>query len=174
MSFTYDMKDISEYSLSFTVDSGEVHWFLGGIKKGNDYITEDLKTQLPKKKIFKLNSLIYNIETQIKEMNISFDCSYNEEENSLSIIINEHINHVNLTREVALTLFLFIQKVQIKTMYFLVALNNPNYVYLLQELMTLGFKAEQTTKTTTIDGNVYKILIIETKDLSANVEECDF
>ena len=48
MSFTYDMKDISEYSLSFTVDSGEVHWFLGGIKKGNDYITEDLNGKIVK------------------------------------------------------------------------------------------------------------------------------
>ena len=174
MSFTYDMKDVSDYTLSFTVESGEVHWFLGGIKKSNDFINEGLKAQLPKRKIFKINSLIYNVETQTKDLNISFDCSYNEENNSLSIIINENINHINLTKEVALTLFLFVQRVQIEKLYLLVALNNPNYVLLLQEMMTLGFQTDKSTRSTNIDGNTYKILIIETKEMSSNIEEFGF
>ena len=117
MEFTYDMKDIADYTLSFTVEEGEIQWFLGGIKKSNDFINEGLKSQLPKRKIFKINSLIYNVETQVKDVNISFDCSYNDENNTLSVIINENINHTNLTKEVALTLFVFVQRVQIEKLY---------------------------------------------------------
>ena len=174
MSFTYDMKDVSDYTLSFTVESGEIQWFLGGIKKSNDYINEGLKEQLPNKKIFKINSLIYNVETQIKDLNISFDCSYNKDNNTLSIIINDKIDHKNLTKEVALTLFLFVQRIQIEKLYFLVALNNPNYILLLQQMMTLGFQTDKSTRSTNIDGNTYKILVIETSDMSSNIEEYEF
>ena len=171
MNFTYDMNDVSDYTLSFTVESGEIQWFLGGIKKSNDFINEGLKSQLPKRKIFKMNSLIYNVETQTKDLNISFDCSYNEENNVLSIIVNENINHNNLTKEVALTLFLFVQKVQIEKLYLIVALKNPNYILLLQEMMTLGFQSEKSVRSTTINGDAYKILYVETKDMSNNIEE---
>lgn len=174
MNFTYDMNNVSDYTLSFTVESGEVQWFLGGIKKSNDFINEGLKSQLPKRKIFKINSLIYNVETQTKDLNISFDCSYNEENNVLSIIVNENINHNNLTKEVALTLFLFVQKVQIEKLYLIVALKNPNYILLLQEMMTLGFQSEKSVRSTTINGDAYKILYVETKDMSNNIEEFGF
>ena len=174
MNFTYDMKDIVDYTLSFTVESGEVQWFLGGIKKSNEFISEDLKSQLPKKKIFKINSLLYNVETQTKDINISFDCSYNNEANTLSIIVNENINHTNLTKEVALTLFLFVQRVQIEKLYLIIALKNPNYVLLLQEMMTLGFQGEKSARSTTIDGDAYKILVIETQEMSKNIEEFGF
>ena len=120
MSFTYDMKDVTDYTLAFTVESGEVQWYLGGIKKSNDFINEGLKSQLPRKSIFKINSLIYNVETQIKDLNISFDCSYDEENNALSVIINENINHKNLTKEVALTLFVFVQRLQIEKLYLII------------------------------------------------------
>ena len=174
MNFTYDMKDISDYTLSFTVESGEVQWFLGGIKKSSDFINEGLKSQLPKKQIFKINSLIYNVETQLKDINISFDCSYNDEANILSVIVNENINHTNLTKEVALTLFLFVQKVQIEKLYLVVALKNPNYILLLQEMMTLGFQSEKSARSTIIDGDAYKILCIETKEMTNNIEEFGF
>ena len=118
MNFSYDMKDVVDYNLSFTVDSGNIQWYLGGIKKSSDFMNENLKSQFPKKKIFKINSLIYNAETQVKDINISFDCSYNEENNVLSIIVNENINHNNLTKEVALTLFLFVQKYHFLTKYY--------------------------------------------------------
>ena len=126
MSFEINLNDKSDYSLSFTVESGEVQWYLGGIKKYNEGINESLKSLLPKKKIFTINSLIYKVETQKKEMNLSFNCSYNDETNSLSIILDESINHKNLTKEVALTLFLFVDKVQIEKFYLIVALKNPN------------------------------------------------
>ena len=174
MNFSYDMKDVADYNLSFTVDSGEVQWYLGGIKKSNEFINEGLKDQLPKKKIFKINSLIYNIETQVKDINISFDCSYNDEINALSVIINENINHTNLTKEVALSLFLFVQKVNIEKLYFIIALKNPNYILLLQEMMTLGLQSEKSARSTNIDGDAYKILYIETKDMSTNIEEFGF
>ena len=174
MNFTYDMNDISDYTLSFTVQSGEVQWFLGGIKKSSDFINEGLKSTLPKKKIFKIKSLIYNIETQTNDTNISLDCSYNDRNNTLSIIVNENINHTNLTKEVALTLFLFVQRVQIEKLYLIVALKNPNYILLLQEMMTLGFQSEKSVKSTSINGDAYKILYVETKDMSNNIEEFGF
>ena len=171
MSFTYNMKDVSDFTISFTVESNEVQWFLGGIKKSNDFINEGLKSQLPKKTIFKINSLIYNVETQTKDLNLSFDCSYNDEDNTLSVIINENINHTNLTKEVALTLFVFVQKLQIEKLYLIVALKNPNYILLLQEMMTLGFQSEKSARSTNIDGDAYKILYLETKDMTSNIEE---
>ena len=171
MNFSYDMNDIVDYNLSFTYYSGQVQWYIDGIKKNNDFINESLKIQLPKKKIFKINSLIYNIENQVKEINISFDCLYNDENNTLSIIVNENINHTHLTKEVALTLFLFVQKVNIGKLYLVVALKNPNYILLLQEMMTLGFQSEKSIKSTSIGGDAYKILYVETKDMSNNIGE---
>ena len=165
------MKDTSDFSLSFTVESGEIHWFQDGIRKSGDFINEALKSQLPKKKIFKMNSLVFNVESQTRDVNISLDCSYNDELNILSIIINEKINHRNLTKEVALTLFQFVQKTGIEKLYLIVALKNPNYILLLQEMMTLGFQSEKKVKSTNIDGESYKILFIETQDMSINIEE---
>ena len=171
MSFIYDMKNISDYSISFTVESGEIIWFQNGIKKSGDFLNQNLKELLPKKQIFKINSLIYNVESQTREINISFDCSYNDELNILSIIINEKINHTYFTKEVAMTLFNFVQKTGIDKLYLIIALKNPNYILLLQEMMTLGFQSEKSVKSTNIDGESYKILVIETKDMSINIEE---
>ena len=171
MSFIYDMKNTSDYSISFTVESGEIIWFQNNIKKSGEFLNQNLKDQLPKKQIFKINSLIYNVESQAREINISFDCSYNDELNILSIIINEKINHTYFTKEVAMTLFQFVQKTGIDKLYLIIALKNPNYILLLQEMMTLGFQSEKSVKSTNIDGESYKILVIETKDMSINIEE---
>ena len=38
-------------------------------------------------------------------------------------------------------------------------------------MMTLGFQSEKSVKSTSIDGNAYKILYVETKDMSVNIEE---
>ena len=174
MSFIYDMKNTSDYSISFTVESGEIIWFQNNIKKSGEFLNQNLKDQLPKKQIFKINSLIYNVESQTREINISFDCSYNDELNILSIIINEKINHTYFTKEVAMTLFNFVQKTGIDKLYLIVALKNPNYILLLQEMMTLGFQSEKSVKSTNIDGESYKILVIETQDMSINIEELGF
>ena len=171
MNFTYDMKDVVDYVISFTVNSGEIELYIGGIKKSNDFINEDLKSQLPKKKIFKINSLKYNVESQSNDINISFDCSYNDVNNTLSIIINENVNYTSITREVALTLFQLVQKINIDKLYLIVALKNPNYILLLQEMMKLGFQSEKSVKSTSIDGNAYKILYVENKDMSINIEK---
>ena len=71
----------------------------------------------------------------------------------------------------ALTLFLFVQKLSIEKLYLIVALKNPNYILLLQEMMTLGFQSEKSVKSTSINGDTYKILYVETKDMSTNIEE---
>ena len=70
-----------------------------------------------------------------------------------------------------MTLFQFVQKTGIDKLYLIIALKNPNYILLLQEMMTLGFQSEKSVKSTNIDGESYKILVIETKDMSINIEE---
>ena len=90
------------------------------------------------------------------------------------MIVNENINYTNLTKEVALTLFVFVQKLQIEKLYLIVALKNPNYILLLQQMMTLGFQSEKSARSTNIDGDAYKILFIETKDMTSNIEEFGF
>ena len=51
MNFSYDMKDVVDFTLSFSYESSEIQWYLDGIKKGKDFINEELKNKLPKKKI---------------------------------------------------------------------------------------------------------------------------
>ena len=170
MNFCYDIENVVDYNLTFTVISGEIQWYLDGIKKSNDFINEDLKNLLPRNKIFKINSFIYNTEAQ-KCTYISLNCSYNNENNSLSVIVNENINYTNLKKEVALILFLFVQKVNIEKLLLIIALKNPNYIPLLQEMMTLGFQSEKSVRSTYINGDAYKILYIETKDMSNNIKE---
>ena len=172
MSFTYDLNDGSDlFNLSFAMESGEIIWFQNGIKKSSEFLNEGLKMILPKKKIFKMKSLIYNVENQSRDTNVTFNCSYNDEENTLSIIIDENINHTKLTKEVAMSLFHFVQKTDIKKLYLIVAIKHPNYILVLQNMMTLGFQSEKTVRSTNINGETYKILEIETKDMSINIEE---
>ena len=40
--------------------------------------------------------------------------------------------------------------------------------------MTLGFQGEKSARSTTIDGDAYKILVIETQEMSKNIEEFGF
>ena len=172
MSFIYDLKDQSDFfNLSFAMESGEIIWYQNDIKKNNEFLNEGLKLTLPKKKIFKMKSLIYNVESQTNDANVIFNCSYNDEENTLSVIIDENMNQNKLTKEVAMSLFHFVQKTDIKTLYLIVALKNPNYILILQNMMTLGFQSEKNVKSTNINGDTYKILEIETKDLSINIVE---
>ena len=79
--------------------------------------------------------------------------------------------HTNLKKEVALTLFLFIQKLNIEKLYLVVDLKNPNFIVLLQEMITLGFQSQKSVRSTSIDGYAYRILNVETKYMSNNIEE---
>ena len=40
--------------------------------------------------------------------------------------------------------------------------------------MKLGFQSEKSTKSTIIDGDAYKILYIEAKEMTNNIEEFGF
>jgi len=61
--------------------------------------------------------------------------------------------------------------VQIEKLYLIVDLKNPNYILLLQEILTLGFQSEKSARSTKINGDAYKILYIENKEMSNNIEE---
>ena len=68
----------------------------------------------------------------------------------------------------------FTQKVGIDTIYFLVAKKNKQYLRIIQDLMIVGFEADENVKNTTIDGNVYKILKMPIKEESDEIEEVMF
>ena len=38
-------------------------------------------------------------------------------------------------------------------------------------MMTLGFQSEKSVRSISIEGDAYKILYVETKDMSNNIEE---
>ena len=68
----------------------------------------------------------------------------------------------------------FSQKISISSIYLLICRKNKDYVKLLQGMLTVGFTNEETTKTTTIDGKMYKILKMNLSKAQAEIEEVDF
>ena len=66
----------------------------------------------------------------------------------------------------------FAQKLGINAIFLLLARKNPEYVKLLQGMMTIGFENDSSTKTTKIEGKVYKVLKMNLKQ--EDIEELDF
>ena len=180
INFNIDLTNKSDFDLSFTVDSGNITWYLNDVKKADELINEAFKNQIPKNTIFKISSLIYNVETQERETNVVLDSWYNMEnnnnilDNSLIVLVKDDISPNHLTKEVMMTLFQFSQKVAIDRIFLLLSVTNANYILLLQQMMTCGFETFQELKSTTIDDVVYKILKVEIKDISGNIEEIEF
>ena len=66
----------------------------------------------------------------------------------------------------------FAQKLGINAIFLLLARKNPEYVKLLQGMMTIGFENDSSMKTTKIDGNTYKVLKMNLKQ--EDIEELEF
>lgn len=170
--FDYDMSDPSDFILSFLVDIGKTLWFQGEEReqKKEDFLNEDFKSQIPRNKIFRINSLIFNLEKHQKELLSEYDCYYNEEANSLSIIFSEKINYADFTKEIMMNLLEFAQKVKIEQIYFLISRKNKQYARILQDLMIVGFETDENNKTAVIEGSVYKVLRMEVCDYDEEIE----
>lgn len=175
MTFDINMSETSDFNLSFLVDIGRTKWFQGEDEEEQEagFLNEDLKDQIPKGKIFKINSLIFNLAKHQKELLSEYDCFYNEECNSLSIIFSEKINYADFTKEIMMNLLEFVQKVGIESIYFLVARKNQQYARILQDLMIVGFETDEANKTANIDGNVYKVLKMDVSECDDSIEEVD-
>ena len=172
--FDIKMSDKSNFNLSFLVDVGETKWYNGEEKQSNDFLNKDLKNKIPKSQIFEINSLIFNITKNKKEILTKYNCFYDEKSNSLSLIISEDLCFSDFTKEIMMNLFDFAQKVGIETIYFLVAKKNSQYIRIVQDLMVVGFEIDEKMKTVKIEGNVYKVLVLPIKEEYDEIEEVFF
>ena len=166
-----NMSDISDFNLSFLVDVGSTRWFQGEEKKDSDFLNVNFKSQIPKNKIFEINSLIFNITKHKKEKLTKYKCYYEEESNSLNILLTQDLNFADFTKEIMMNLLEMSQKLCIETIYFLVAKKNPQYIKFVQDLMIIGFEVDTNTKTVNIEGNVFKVLKLQVKDQDDEIEE---
>ena len=166
-----NMSDISDFNLSFLVDVGSTRWFQGEEKKDSDFLNVNFKSQIPKNKIFEINSLIFNITKHKKEILTKYKCYYEEQSNSLNILLTKDLNFADFTKEIMMNLLEMSQKLCIETIYFLVAKKNPQYIKFVQDLMIIGFEVDTNTKTVNIEGNVFKVLKLQVKDQDDEIEE---
>lgn len=168
-----NMSNISDFNLSFLVDVGATSWYQGEVRKSNDFLNQDLKAQIPKNQIFQINSLIFNITKQKKEILTKYKCFYEESSNSLSILLTNDFCFADFTKEIMMNLLEFAQKVCIDTIYFLVSKKNQQYIKIVQDLIIIGFELDEKTKTVNIEGNTYKVLKLSVKEQDEEVEEIE-
>ena len=89
--FNIKMSNKSNFNLSFLVDVGKTNWYNGEEKQNEDFLNKDLKEQIPKSQIFEINSLIFNITKHKREILTKYKCFFDEQSNSLSLILTEDI-----------------------------------------------------------------------------------
>ena len=162
----------TDFNLSFMIDIGKTNWYFNGIKQDNSFISKELKNELPKDSLFNISSLIFNIDSNKEEVLTKYSCFFQESTDSLCILIEEHSKYVDLSKETMINLIDFAQKLGINAIFLLLARKNPEYVKLLQGMMTIGFENDSSTKTTKIEGKVYKVLKMNLKQ--EDIEELDF
>lgn len=168
-----NMSNISDFNLSFLVDVGATSWYQGEVRKSNDFLNQDLKAQIPKNQIFQINSLIFNITKQKKEILTKYKCFYEESSNSLSILLTNDFCFADFTKEIMMNLLEFAQKVCIDTIYFLVSKKNQQYIKIVQDLIIIGFELDEKTKTVNIEGNTFKVLKLSVKEQVEEIEEIE-
>lgn len=172
--FDINMSNKSNFNLSFLVDVGKTKWYNGEEEQEKGFLTKEFKTQIPKGQIFEINSLIFNITKHKKEILSKYKCFFDENTNSLTLVLSEDLCFSDFTKEIMMTIFDFAQKVGIEIVYFLVAKKNPQYIKIVQDLMIVGFEIDENKKTVNIDGNTYKVLVLPIKEEFDEIEEVLF
>ena len=172
--FDINMSNKSNFNLSFLVDMGKTKWYNGEEEQEKGFLTKEFKTQIPKGQIFEINSLIFNITKHKKEILSKYKCFFDENTNSLTLVLSEDLCFSDFTKEIMMTIFDFAQKVGIEIVYFLVAKKNPQYIKIVQDLMIVGFEIDENKKTVNIDGNTYKVLVLPIKEEFDEIEEVLF
>ena len=170
-SLNINMSNTSDFNLSFLVDVGSTRWFQGEERKNNDFLNQGLKAQIPKNQIFSINSLIFNITKHEKEILTKYQCYYEEQSNSLSVLFTKDFCFADFTKEIMINLLEFAQKVEIESIYFLVAKKNQDYIKIVQDLTIVGFEVDEKLKNVNIEGNVYKVLMLPVKEQDEEIEE---
>ena len=169
-----NLSEISDFNLSFLVDVGKTRWFKGEEKQNDDFLNQNLKSSIPKNKIFLINSLIFNITKHKKEILTKYKCFYDETSNSLNILLTQDLHFADFTKEIMINLLEMTRKVGIDTIYFLVAKKNEQYIKIVQDLMIVGFEVDEKNKIVNIEDNVYKVLKLPIKEEEDDIEEIFF
>ena len=154
------------FNLSFLVNMGASRWFFGNEKMANNFLNKEFRNKIPKNDIFEINSLFFNIMKHKKEIVNKYKCYLDEENNQFCLILEESICFSDFTKEIMLNLFDFAEKLGIDTICFLISKKNPQFVRIIQDLMIVGFKSNETNKETIIEGETYKIM-----EMPVNVNE---
>ena len=134
-------------------------------------INKELKGKLPKNKIFKINSLIFNIEKRSKEIYIQYNCIYDEKHNSLYLIFNSNDNYSKFRKDWLINILEFSISIGIDSICLLVSKYNNKYINIVQDMIIVGFKLDEKFSKITIDGIAYKILKMSIKDIDQEIKE---
>ena len=174
MSTSYDFSENSNFTLSFTIDVDKPEWYSNNEKQSENFLNKDLKEKIPKQKIFRINSLIFNIEKHKKELFSEYDCLYNEQDNSLSILIKKDTNFNKFTKDVMLNIFEFAQNVDIDCIQLLISKKNIQYFEIIKQMLIVGFTEEEKLENVKINDDYFKILKMPMSSLSNEVEDVSF
>ena len=172
--FEINLSNKSKFNLSFLVDFGQTKWFNSEDGENDNFLNKEFKTQIPKGQIFEISPLIFNVSKHKREALTNYNCFFDEKSNSLSLIFTEEFCYANFTKEIMMNIFEFAQKVDIENIYFLVAKKNSQYIRIIQDLMVVGFEIDEKVKSVTIEGNVYKVLVLPVKEEYDEIEEVLF
>lgn len=172
METNYTFSNISNIDISFFINKKSRNLSNKDNElQNNSMQNKDVKKKFPKNKIFRINSLIFNDESNCNELYTQYDCIYDENNNSLYLIISEKTNYDKFAKDRLINILEFSISVEIDIIYLLVGKTNEQYINIIQDMIIVGFEYEDNLPVITIDGNVYKRLKMSIKDISKEIEE---
>ncbi len=171
MDYSYSYINKSKPEINFMINKNNIILSVKNESKNHSFINEHYNRKLPKNKIFRINSLIFNEEKQTEEINNKYDCIYNDVNNVLYIIINEKYNYKNFTKDKLLNILEFSISLGINAISLLISKKNKQYLNILQDMMIVGFSLEDNTHKISIDEKEYKILKMNVKDICQEIKE---
>ena len=170
MEIKYSYSNASKCALNFIINDGIIKIDFQKENK-NNLFSKNYKKFLPKNKIFKINSMIFNEEKQCEELNHKYDCIYNEKENILYLIINERDNYLSFTKDKLINILEFSISIGIDKICLLISKKNNQYLNIIQDMIVVGFKPDENLKKIKIDKEEYKILKMSIRDICQEVKE---
>jgi hypothetical protein len=135
--------------------------------------TNDIhKSQLPENTLFNINSLIFNLEKNKKEVLSKYNCFYNPSLEALCIMVEDGTKYSDLSKDMMMNVMSFAERMGIKNLIILLDRKNKDYIKILQGMMTVGFNNDNAMKVCKIGEKEYKIMRMTMK--SQAVEEVPF
>lgn len=156
----YDFNNITKtLNFTFLIDMGKSSI----ISKENEKIEttlQNLKINIQENTLVKINSEVFNIQNNKKELLSCLDCFYSSSSQALCTIIDENIKLKELSKEIISNLLEFADKLSAKSVFLLMDKKNKEYVKILQSMMMIGFSYDNN-KSANIKGKEYKVLKLQ-------------